>query len=670
MPYRFADDRRAYERKRETGKRRRKAQSKRRRTLPPRFIGVDGEGLSVPDGTHQPYVLFAANTGEYIEDYEAGLSTRACFDFLLKLQRSDRNARLIVFGGGYDMTQMLRDLPKDDAQRLAETGQVLWQFALNGWYFIRFFPGKLMTITRIVQHPTEHKIARARTTLYDVFGYFQTSFVKTLNDWGIGSESVRARIADMKDKRHDFASGDRPQIRDYCLEECTLLVDLMDAVGEAIHDAAMPMPKQWHGAGAVADALLSDRYMRDALEGSELPEEIERAYYGGRIETTRVGIVRAPLYEYDINSAYPHALSQLPPLEGTWTPESTYSPLIEHAVWFCRWDVRASHSGGRDHPVGRYLTPFPVRRKGRIWWPTTGAGWYLAPEVRAAVEVFGDAVQVDRGLVLSLAEPDARPWAWIHELYVERLRLKTLDALNGTNRNKPLKLGLNAMYGKTAQSGRWSLEQGDEDAEIRRGRWSNFYAAGWQTARTRARLLQAAAQSPESVVSLATDSVSATERLQLDLGGELGQWDETVYEQDCIVVHPGFVIPDGEGKMKRRVRGGVSGDFTFADFRQAWERDSLDARLDENRQSYIGLRLAAARGRVQDRGMWVNTPRVITFHSPQRDASALSASADWARLSPPVSPKDCPPGFESEALAVPSGHDALMRWGLQDLRYV
>src|SRR5205814_451985 len=36
------------------------------------------------------------------------------------------------------------------------------------------------------------------------------------------------------------------------------------------------------------------------------------AYYGGRFEVSRIGFIPGPLYEYDLRSAYPAAMLQMP----------------------------------------------------------------------------------------------------------------------------------------------------------------------------------------------------------------------------------------------------------------------------------------------------------------------------------------------------------------------
>lgn len=654
-------------RARDRARYRKRAQSKRRRTLAPQFIAIDGEGLSVPDGMRQPYGLLAASTGEFIEDYaDGGLSTVQCLEFLLQLSKKYPQAQLVIFGGGYDMTQWLRDLPDRNARELAETGETLYRFAINGWFEIRFLPGKRFDVRQTFQHPSQNRgvVHTKPTTIYDVFGYFQSSFVVAIRDWGIADAETLERIESMKISRPDFRLSDAPEILKYCLEETRLLTSLMDAVAEAIESVpSLPMPRKWHGAGAIADAIMADRYMGDALEERDpAPAAVDRSYYGGRIEITRCGLVDPGdglIYEYDLRSAYPSALARLPAMRGEWIKRPSYT-TDEHGVWFVRWDVRG-------HAVAPYLGPLPLRASGGLWWPLTGSGWYQAIEVAAAIEVFGDMIKVEEGWTFHPDDPDSRPWSWIEELYRERAAIKLQDQRDGTRRNHALKLGLNSCYGKTAQRATWRRDRGSGQPVLSEGRWTHRYVAGYQTASTRAQMLSAASQAPQSLLSIATDAVAFTDPIDLDIGANLGQWEMSTYDMPAMWVQPGFVIPEineqGAG-MKLRVRGGLSTSVGFGNFREAWERDGLRAVVDSPDTRFLGLRMAVAQNKTKLRGSWFTGTRYITF-KPDRRLPGKNGG-DFVQLLPPSSPAGLALGMESQPVEEPTGRDALMRWAIRD----
>jgi hypothetical protein len=61
------------------------------------------------------------------------------------------------------------------------------------------------------------------------------------------------------------------------------------------------------------------------------PPEVERAarhgYFGGRIEVPVYGEVPGPIYRYDVHSAYPAAIAELPNLtRGSWARDKAYRP--------------------------------------------------------------------------------------------------------------------------------------------------------------------------------------------------------------------------------------------------------------------------------------------------------------------------------------------------------
>ena len=109
-----------------------------------------------------------------------------------------------------------------------------------------------------------------------------------------------------------------------------------------------------------------------------------------------------------------------------------------------------------------------------------------------------------------------------------------------------MKLGLNSMYGKRAQ-------------HVGGGKYRCMVAAGLITSMCRAMILQAIARAkdPWSILSVATDGILSTERLDLpapiDLGTgkevdpstgklykALGSWEEKVYPKGVFLIRPGL----------------------------------------------------------------------------------------------------------------------------------
>src|SRR5262249_22988117 len=151
-------------------------------------------------------------------------------------------------------------------------------------------------------------------TVYDVFGFFQKSFVKTIETWNIADEQQLAFVAKMKDLREEF---DRltPEMVDYCKLECRQLAALMSAFREVCIEADI-VPERWAGPGWIAASLLKKHDIpkrpqtaREALRGDashelrrperdrQFDEAASLAFYGGRFEVSRIGHIPVPVYE-------------------------------------------------------------------------------------------------------------------------------------------------------------------------------------------------------------------------------------------------------------------------------------------------------------------------------------------------------------------------------------
>jgi hypothetical protein len=196
------------------------------------WLGVDGEGEG--RAPHR-YTLLAVSDArqEFTRCVSSHwLSTVDCLDFLLGLPQK---AKLFAYSFRYDLTLILKDLPDDKLYRLMrpEIRQgkrgpmpVLWEgYTLN-------LVGTKFTVAR----------GSRRARVWDIFKFFQSSFVNALKDWQIPEDAaereiVLARMQEMKDARGDFENVSDAKIQAYCLEECACLAQLAKKLTQA-HDTA------------------------------------------------------------------------------------------------------------------------------------------------------------------------------------------------------------------------------------------------------------------------------------------------------------------------------------------------------------------------------------------------------------------------------------------------
>ena len=517
-------------------------------------ICVDGEGSTDENGIHH-YTLLAGSTANGTNSWSIeanSLSTKQCFDLLLSLPSS---ARKVSFSFDYDINMMLKDIPLAKLQKLHETGYVYWHGYRIGW-----IPRKQFSLR--MNRPASLGGTK-KCVIWDMFGYFQKSFSRTLHEWQVGTEEQRRLIADMKAKRSTFSADESSRIKEYCLLECKLGAQVFDKVLEHTESLGLHL-QRYDGAGSVAAAMLRLHNVRD-YKNTDLPIEIAlKGYYGGRFDHTAFGKI-GDGYEYDINSAYPNIARSLPCLScSKWEYVTEYKPL-SIGIWNLRWRIE-----GED----KQWAPFPYRYKTSVGYWRNGNGWYWDSEVREAMLLYPGSITIESGYILH-TNCSHKPFGFIDGYFNERKRLKE----SGNLAQIILKLGLNSLYGKTAQS------KGKHSPP-----YQSFVWAGMITAGTRAMLLQALRMAEDSAVLLATDAIITTKQLPLNVGEELGQWEYKVCK-NLFIVQNGVYESVG---AKVATRGFAPADISFGRIRlQAAKESRFDVVVHETR--FIGLGEALSR---------------------------------------------------------------------------
>jgi len=571
-----------------------------------RFIAWDGEGLTRKSGAHD-YVLLANSEGlDLWNGKRGGLSTLAVLDALIEGGRAaPRGSVHVIFSGSYDVNCWLRDVPTD---RLT----ALWGGAsveIANAYKVQYRPRRAFTVRRLRDG--------ARVCVWDVWGFFQGTFLSALARYGL---SAPPEIARGKKRRGRFTARERPTITRYCKAECVLLVQLMQTLNAALEEAAIPVSR-WEGAGACAASLLKREGVR-AAQG-ESPPVVQRAaqyaYAGGRIELVRYGHApRTLIHHYDVNSAYPTAMRGLPDLaHGGWARTDDPARLRRgFSLAYVRWDWRSSASA---------TFPFFWRDvRGLIYYPSRGEGWYWAPELDAALDELNaerlrGSLKVLDGYEYQPDDPGARPFAWIDRVYDERARFKR----EGRGAQHALKLAINSLYGKTAQhiGGRGSAPP-----------WHQLEWAGYITSSTRAKLWRAAQAAGAHVVALATDAVFSTAPLDLPVGDGLGLWSYERHRGGTFA-QSGVYWVGGEhahDEPAQFSRGFDRGSLSRAGVVRAWARGRLTHSARLTRFVTMGPCVAGQR-KWADWRRWLTEPRTLSLAPEGTKRAAVTPPGAWSR---------------------------------------
>jgi hypothetical protein len=238
------------------------------------------------------------------------------------------------------------------------------------------------------------------------------------------------------------------------------------------------------------------------------------SYYGGWFEQFVHGHC-GNVWEYDINSAYPHIIASLPCLHTTGDHNGNYSQ--GDGMVYPTGSGRYTLVYGMVRGSNPFIGAMPYRTKqGRISRPNVTEGWYWLHELDAATRTgLVDEIQVERWV--SYLPCDCTPPFDPESIGISKLYQARLDFGKNTPQGKSAKLVYNSAYGKTAQS-------------IGTPKYSNPVYASLITAGCRTLILEAIASHPlgaAAVTMVATDGIYfLAPHPSLPLSKtELGLWD-------------------------------------------------------------------------------------------------------------------------------------------------
>jgi len=512
-------------------------------TVPTRFVCIDGEGVTRPDGTHV-YVLLGAGNIQISDP--AGLSFEACLEFLWTrfLTEGTKAVAYTGFFLGYDFVQWLRHLPEERARMLL-TAEGRAKRAPRSDKRVQPFPVRYGEWEFDILGNKRFRIRKAGSerwmSICDTGSFFQKSFLAVINpeNWGdpvVTNEEYE--VVSRGKSRRDTAELD-DDMRYYNSLENEILSRVLSRLESGFAELGIHLkPNQWFGPGQAAQAWLSGRAITSGqlqvVTPSGVLEAAAASYYGGWFEIMAHGLISGVTYEYDINSAYPYIISQLPCLEhGEWTHEN--GP-IQHA-WNRGYTLVRAGIRGSDPHIGAMLHR---DESGNISRPHETEGWYWASELYAATAAgLVKSYQVHEHWTYHpcLCPP---PLAELAQLYDLRRKVG-----KDTPLGMAIKLVINSCYGKFAQS-------------VGSPKFGNAVYASKITSGTREMILDAIASHPggtNAVLMVATDGVYfSSPHPALEISGRLGDWDSNEKHNLCLF-KPGVYWDD---KAREAIRGGNS----------------------------------------------------------------------------------------------------------------
>lgn len=602
-----------------------------RKTKP--FIGVDGEGYDDVNGRHLYNMLRAGDrllepgNGRFLTSWE-------CLDFLCSLEP---DAIYVAYYFDYDVTKILENISWYKLKKLVDRDSRRTQYGdtfpvdlQDGEYQIDWMRGKFFKCRRLVRTEIgeEGKLKRVYSkwvVINDVGPFFQCKFHDALAAWSIGTASQRDAIQAGKDLRNSHTLHDVRRIAAYNRLEIDLLQELMEQFRQACIDVGY-VPRKWQGPGQIAEVMLSVNGIprsKDVLllqQNERLLEFARNAFYGGRPETTGVGHFAGPVWQWDINSAYPYALLHVPCLlHGRFEHGlDSGAALGIEPLSICYGSFEKKDEPGR--PI-LYGLPFRTE-SGVIMYPESGKGWYWGFEILASEHQIFHAEET----FTYVESCSCVPFEWIRNVYTVR------KGMGKDGRGIVLKLALNSLYGKMAQS-------------IGSPKYANPIWASFITAFCRVQIQNLIhschdkeKRCGEGVAMVATDAIFTCHDIPVNESGELGELDKKVHPNGIFIVQPGLYFRssvDGDGNVDDPKTRGVPKS-KIIEYRDQFEsnyermrtsRDLADGDVTIQLRAFVGIRQALHRNNRTVLGQWVATTKRISFDwSNKRDLHFTNSS--------------------------------------------
>lgn len=573
------------------------------------FVAIDGEGFTEGEpfeviapssggryiAAPHYYALLTASDGSEIYEPNGRLSTQQCLDFLLDITDRNPKAILVCFGASYDMCQMLcHDLSLEQLTELSNpVNRTGLDVTLGHWdYRIEYRARKSLVVRRWPKDARKYEVndngvarysPHSRATVWEVWGYFQESFVKVIDKWLPGDPEF-AYVQEMKAGRKHFNRAEIHNIRRYNRIEVERLVMLMDKVRDAVGALDLTLSR-WDGAGSIAAAMMRAHRVKDHMQRS--PDAVftaaRHAYSGGHIECCQIGYHDATVYHYDVNSAYPAEFAELPSLAGGEWISGTGQPPEGFTVVRTQWEF---YEGNSFYPL------FYRQDNGTILYPRDGDGWHWFPEWKVASEYAEKFGAIKFNVVEWWHFKPAmqnKPFSWVRDYYARRQELVQQSKRSGkpNGEEKIIKLGLNSLYGKTAQQ----VGARKVDGEIREPAYFQLEWAGMVTAGCRAKLMRAAMSNMIGVIGFATDGIYSTMPLDVYAPEEkiLGAWEAQTHAGITTVMPGVYWLHEKSGKSNHYSRGFDKEQMSDAEFiHSAWKSGKDSIGLDITRLIGIG----------------------------------------------------------------------------------
>ena len=449
-------------------------------------------------------------------------------------------------------------------------------------YTIEYIPQKKIAIRK----------GHHSSVFFDIAQYYHESLdnaylhnIGKLPDWYVDAKSNRTHYTRFYYKRFPY------KVRKYCIQDCIYTKELANHWIKVFFEAFDFYPQRFISSGYLAEKVLINNKIQIPLF-REIPFEINefawRCYYGARFEILKRGFI-GNAHLYDINSAYPYSLSNIPDItKGKWKKSKSLLNNAHLGFFKIKCDI----------PDCKYIPPFPFRTNNKLIFPS---GQFITYCTLAELKAYNEPNHYK--ILESFQYLDNNP-VYPYKEFIESIYNKRLQFKNENNPLQlPLKIILNSIYGKTAQ------RVGNKIGNL----FSPIIASSI-TGMTRAMLYDFVQKYgiENDVVSFATDSIITTKKLNID-STKLGDFSYDNSGNDVYVLQNG--IYRFNGKWKKRGIGNIGNS----------QIEHLDT-IEKNGQLYQvmkvlrvnRLRTAILSNSIGDIGKFKTVERLVNLNADRK----------------------------------------------------
>jgi len=465
-------------------------------------IGLDTETYN---GT--PF-LIADSDARTLDD----ITTESVIRFLFA--KKYQNTWNFFYNISYDAEVILK-LLGEDLNSYKTTGSLTFPY---DDYTLDYIPGKKLAIRK-----GHHSVI-----FFDIAQFYHTTLVDAYLQ-NIGP--LPEHYLSMKKKRKQFSlrfyRRNKQKVVNYCVFDCQNTKKLAQNWIGLFYKAFSFYSARWLSSGYLAEKVLINNGVIIPKFDST-PYEIQRfayqCYFGGRFEILKRGFI-GTAFLYDINSAYPFALSQIPDItKGQWIQSNKIQNDAEIGFFKILVDV----------PDCKFVPPFPFRANRILVFPSGKFITFCTLDELLACQNVQYKILDSHQFI-----PDHLEFPYIDfivKMYKKRQELKQ----DGNPLELPIKIILNSIYGKTGAV-----------VKSRIGSLFNPVLFATITGKTRAQLYEFVCKNnlEKSIVSFATDSICTTKELNLN-SDKLGELSFEKSANDVFYLQNGLYRFDGQWKQR------------------------------------------------------------------------------------------------------------------------